>query len=142
MGDVEAPNPCTVEAKRKAKWPPRGQATEHKRGPDRPPRGVPYGCDPTVLKSTGTSKPEGELVVLKNAAPGDLNGKTWYVEEEAFWEGLVDPQRPHFKATEPRSQARASSPAEKEDAPYKNQTVRPALVITMSTHLHFHFQSL
>jgi hypothetical protein len=85
-----------------------------------------YGCDPNVLKSTGISKPEGELAVLKNAAPGDLKGKTWYVEEEASWEGLVDPQRPHFKATEPRSQS--SSPAEKEDARYKNQSVRPALV--------------
>jgi hypothetical protein len=87
MGDVEAPNPCTVEAKRKAKWPPRGQATEHKRGPDRPPRGVPYGCDPNVLKSTGTCKPEGEL-----AAPGDLKGKMWHIKEEASLESLVDPQ--------------------------------------------------
>jgi hypothetical protein len=35
MGNVEAPNPRMVEAKRKAKWPPREQATEHKRGRDR-----------------------------------------------------------------------------------------------------------
>jgi hypothetical protein len=33
--------------------------------------------------------------------------------------GLVDPQKSHFEATKPRS--RASSPAEKENAPYKNQ---------------------
>ena len=42
MGDVEAPNPHTVEAKRTAKWPPRGLATEHKRGPDQLPREVLY----------------------------------------------------------------------------------------------------
>ena len=35
MGDAEAPNLRTVEAKRKAKWPPQGQATEQRRGPDR-----------------------------------------------------------------------------------------------------------
>ena len=34
MGNVEAPDLCTVKAKRKAKWPPQGQATEDKRGPD------------------------------------------------------------------------------------------------------------
>jgi hypothetical protein len=61
-----------VEAKRKAKWPPRGQATEHKRGPDRLPREVPYDRDPNDLKSTGTFKPEGELAILKSAAPGIL----------------------------------------------------------------------
>jgi hypothetical protein len=34
MGDVEAPNLRTVEAKRKAKWHPQGQATEQKHRPD------------------------------------------------------------------------------------------------------------
>jgi hypothetical protein len=34
MGDIEAPNLRTVEAKRKDKWPPQGQATEQKYGPD------------------------------------------------------------------------------------------------------------
>jgi hypothetical protein len=71
MGDIEAPNPRTVEAKRKAKWPPRGQATEHKHGPDQPPREVLYRC---VLKNTGTCKPGGELAILKRAAPGYLEG--------------------------------------------------------------------
>jgi hypothetical protein len=91
MGDVEAPNPRTVEAKRKAKWPPRRQATEHKRGPDWLPREVPYERDPNHLKSTGTCKPEGELAILKSAAPGHLEVKTWYIEGEPSLEGLVDP---------------------------------------------------
>jgi hypothetical protein len=73
MGDVEAPNPFTVEAKRKAKWPlRRGQATKRKRGPDWPPREMLYECDPNILKSTGTCKPDGELAILKSAAPGHL----------------------------------------------------------------------
>jgi len=72
MGDVEVPNPCTVKA-------PRGQATEGKRGFDRPTREVPYEGDPNVLKGTGTCKPEGELAVLKSTAPGYLEGKTWYI---------------------------------------------------------------
>jgi len=42
-----------VEAKHKDKWPPQGQATEHKRRPDQPPQEVPYEGDPNVLKSTG-----------------------------------------------------------------------------------------
>jgi hypothetical protein len=40
MGDVEAQNPCTAEAKRKAKWSLRGQSTEHKRGFGLPPQGA------------------------------------------------------------------------------------------------------
>jgi hypothetical protein len=75
MGNIKAPNPGTVEAKRKAKWPPRGQATEHKHGPDQPPREVLYECDPNVLKSAG-----------------HLEVKTWYNEVKLSWEGLVDPQ--------------------------------------------------
>jgi hypothetical protein len=38
MGNIKAPSLCMVEAKRKAKWPLRGQATEQKRGPDRLPQ--------------------------------------------------------------------------------------------------------
>jgi hypothetical protein len=72
MGDVEAPNLRTVEAKRKAKWRPRGQATEQKHGPDWLPREVPYLRDPNNLKSTGTCKPEGELAILKSG-----RGMTW-----------------------------------------------------------------
>jgi len=50
MGDIEAPNPRTVEAKRKAEWPPQGLATEHSHGPDQPPREVKYDCDANTLK--------------------------------------------------------------------------------------------
>jgi len=32
--DVEAPDPRTVEARRRAEWPPRESSTERKRGPD------------------------------------------------------------------------------------------------------------
>ena len=45
MGDVEAPNLRTVEAKRKTKRPPQGQAIEHRRGPDRLPREVLHERD-------------------------------------------------------------------------------------------------
>lgn len=56
MGDVEVPNPETVEAKRTAKWPPQGQAIEHERGPDRLPRGaVLYERDPNDLSRSWTS---------------------------------------------------------------------------------------
>ncbi|KAF8491208.1 hypothetical protein F5888DRAFT_1737803 [Russula emetica] len=113
MGNVKAPNPCTVEAKRKAKWPPRGQATEQKHGPDQQPREVLYECDPNVLKRTGTCKPEE----CRSCWASEV--KTWYIEGEPSWEGLVDPQGPHFEATEPR--LRASSPAEREDTLYRNQ---------------------
>ena len=119
MGNIEAPNRCTVEAKRKAEWPPRGQATEHKRGPDRPPRKVPYKSDPNVLNGTGACKPKGELDVLKSAAPGHLEVKTWHMEGGPSGKGLADPERPEFEATEPRSWA--SLPAEKEDTSYKNE---------------------
>ena len=70
----EAPNPRTVEAKRKrkAKWPQRGQATEQKRGPDRLPREVPCERDSNDLKSTGACEPEGELAILKSG-----RGMTW-----------------------------------------------------------------
>jgi hypothetical protein len=73
---VEAPNPRTVEAKRKAKWPPRGQTAERER--------VPEG--------------EGELAALKSAAPWDLEGKMWHDEGEPAWEGLVEPQRAHLRS--------------------------------------------
>ncbi|KAF8489659.1 hypothetical protein F5888DRAFT_1870139 [Russula emetica] len=66
-GNVKAPDPCTVEAKRKAKWPPRVQATEHKHRPEWLPQEVPYRCDPDDLNGTGTCKPEDELAVLKSA---------------------------------------------------------------------------
>src|SRR5450631_1525948 len=81
MGDVDAPNPCTVEAKRKAMWPLRGQATEHKHGRDQPPRGA-IQVHPSVLKSAGTYKPEGELAILKSAAPGYLKVRAWYIGGE------------------------------------------------------------
>ena len=74
-GEVEAPNPCTVEATRRTKWPPRGQATEDGHGPDLPPRKAPCERDPNTLKGTGTCKPEGELAILKSAAPGQLEVK-------------------------------------------------------------------
>jgi hypothetical protein len=66
MDDIEAPNLRTVEAKRKAKWPPQGQATEQRRAPGLLPREMLYECDPNDLKSTGTCKPEGELAILKS----------------------------------------------------------------------------
>lgn len=77
MGNVEAPNPRTVEAKLKAKWPPRGQATEHKRGPD--PREVLYERNSNDLKCTGTCKSLGEPAVLKlkSGPPGSHEVKTW-----------------------------------------------------------------
>ncbi len=65
MGDDEAPNLCTVKEKRKTKWPARGQVTVRKRGPDQPPREVPYEGDPNVLESTVTCEPEGKLAVLR-----------------------------------------------------------------------------
>jgi hypothetical protein len=66
MGSVGAPNLRTVEAKHKAKWPPRGQATEQKHGPNRLPREVPYERDPNGLKGTDTCKPEGRPAILKS----------------------------------------------------------------------------
>jgi hypothetical protein len=42
------------------------------------PQDVPYERDPNHLKSTGTCKPEGELAILKSAAPGHLEVKTWH----------------------------------------------------------------
>ncbi len=78
MGEIEAPNPRTVEAKCKTKWPPRGQTAERERVPDWSPREVLHKCNPNVLKSTGNCKPEGELAALKSAAPWDLEGKMWY----------------------------------------------------------------
>jgi hypothetical protein len=76
MGEIEAPNPRTVEAKRKTKWPPRGQTAERERVPDWSPREVLRKRNPNVLKSTGNCKPEGELAALKSAAPRDLEGKS------------------------------------------------------------------
>ena len=112
-GNIEAPNSSMVEAKRKAKWPPRRLATEPECGPDWPPRASPHGRNPKAPKGTGTCKPEDELATLKCAAPGYLEGKTSYSEGEPLWKGLADPESPHFEATEPRTWA--SSPAEKDD---------------------------
>ena len=56
-GDVETPDPCTVEAKCKAKWPPRGQATEHKHRPDQLPRELPYDLKSEALASLRVSWP-------------------------------------------------------------------------------------
>ena len=116
-GDVEAPNPCTVEATRRTKWPPRGQATENGRGPAQPPRMTSRECDPNALKGTGTCKPKDEPAILKSAAPGHLEGKSWHREGEPPRKGLVYPKGYHFEAAEPRS--RTSSSAKKE--PYKIQ---------------------
>jgi hypothetical protein len=81
MGNTEAPNPCMVEAKHRAKWPPRGHSTEHKRGPNQLPREVPYEHDPNDLKALASLS---ELAILKRAAPGNLEVKTWYIERELF----------------------------------------------------------
>ena len=62
------PNAGTVEAKCKAEWPLQGQATEGECRPDRSPQTVLHKHNTNVLKGAGTCKPEGELVILKNAA--------------------------------------------------------------------------
>jgi hypothetical protein len=49
---------------------------------------------PNVLKSTGTCKPEGELAILKSAAPGHLKVRTRYIEGEPSWEGLMATETP------------------------------------------------
>ena len=72
MGDVQAPNLRTVEAKRETNWPPRGQATEQRHGHGQLPREVLYERGPNNLKSTGTCKPKGELASLKSG-----HGMTW-----------------------------------------------------------------
>jgi hypothetical protein len=61
LGDVEAPNLRTVEAKQKAKWPLQGQATEQRHGPGQLPREAPND-----LKNTGTCKPVGEPTILRS----------------------------------------------------------------------------
>lgn len=76
--DVEAPIPCMVEAKRKAEWPPQGQATQHECGPDRPdrsPQKVPPEHDPNVLEGTGTCKPGCRPTTLRSADAGHLEGR-------------------------------------------------------------------
>ena len=139
MGDVEAPNARMVEAKHEAKWPLQGLATEHERGPNQPPREVPYGHrpnkpprealyergpdwppqealyerrpdwpprealyergpdwppetsyehDPSILKSTGTCKPEDEPATLKSAAPGHPDVRSQHREGGAIQEGF------------------------------------------------------
>ena len=139
VGNVEAPNPRTVEAKRRSKGPPQRHATEGERGPDQPPQGVPHEHDPSVLKDTGTCKPEGVLTaleradpgrleggmshheveppVLKDATPEDLEEKTRHIEGES-WEGFEEPWSPHAETTEQRPWA--LSPANKE-APHTHK---------------------
>jgi hypothetical protein len=90
--------------------------------------------------STGTCKPDGELANLMSATLGHLEVKTWYIEGEPSREGLVDPQRPHFEATEPKSQA--LSPAEKEDTPYKNQVSTASIDYNNIQAPSFYFPSL
>jgi len=61
--NVQAPDPCTVEAKCKAKWPPQVQATEHKHRFERLLQEAPYEPDLDDLNDTGTCKPEVRLAV-------------------------------------------------------------------------------
>ena len=68
---------------------------------------------------------------MKGVASRNVEVKTWYSEGRPSWKGPVDPKRAYFKA-----RSRASSPAEIEDAPYKNQVNTAAITITMPTHLH------
>ena len=112
-GNIEAPNPCMVEATRRTKWPPRGQATEDGPRPDWPLRKAPWERDPNILKGPSTCKPEREPVILKSATPGHLEVKSWHSEGEPPWKGLVNPKGPHLESAEPRT--RTSLSAEKED---------------------------
>jgi hypothetical protein len=118
MGDIEAPNPGMVEAKRKAEWPARGLATEHECRPDQPPQGAPHGRDAKALRIAGACKPEDESATLKSAAPGHLDTKPWHKEGGLAPEGFAEPHGAPCKATEPR--ARASSTAE-EEKPYTDE---------------------
>ena len=52
-GYIEVLNLCTVEAKRKAKWHPQGQAAEDMRRRDWPLREVRYECDPEYPEEHG-----------------------------------------------------------------------------------------
>jgi hypothetical protein len=70
-GDVEAPNARTVEAQRKAKWPPQKQATERERRPDWSPRRIVRKPNPNALKGTGTCKPESEFGRLEERRSGE-----------------------------------------------------------------------
>ena len=103
MGNIKVPNLHTVEAKHKAKQPPRGQATKHRHAPEWLLQDVLCKHDPNVLKGTGTCKPEGMLTVLKSAAAEDLEGKIWHIEGKPSWKGLVEPLRTRFKGIQPRS---------------------------------------
>jgi hypothetical protein len=135
MGDVEAPNPGMVEAKRKAEWPARGQATEHECRPGQSPREAPYRRNQKVLRSAGTCKPKDECheqAMLKSAAPGHLEGKPRHMEEGLAWEGIAEPQGAPCKATEPR--ARTSLSAEKEDTCTDKNRVNMARIAYNDAH--------
>ena len=121
-GDVEAPNPGMVEAKRKAEWPPRGLATEPEYGPDHPPREALCERDPNVLKRTGTCKPECEPTTLKSAAPGHLEVKMSHSEGERPPKAFADPKGPHFEATATEQRTRPSST--EEDTLHRQKQVR------------------
>jgi len=116
MGKVEAPNPGMVEAKRKAKWPARGQATERECRPGQSPQEGPYGRNQKVLRTAGACKPEDErreLATLKCAAPGHLEEGSWHKEMGLAWEDLEESHGPHFESIELWEQA--PSTAEEED---------------------------
>ena len=95
IGDIEAPN----DAKRKAKWPPQGQAAEHEPGPEWSPRRGAARAQPeglgryghlqaqaelATLKGTGTCKPEGGSTDLKNILPV-LGRMRWWLGPE-WWQ--------------------------------------------------------
>src|SRR5260370_8117440 len=72
MGNIKVPNPHTVEAKHKAKRPPRGQATEHRHAPEWSPQDVLRKHDPNGLKTTGTRNPQAALTVSTPPSPTHL----------------------------------------------------------------------
>ena len=150
-----------VEAKRKAKWPSRRQATRCKQGPNWPPQEVPHECNLSVLTDTGTCKPEGVLTALKRANPGrleegmshnegelanlkdatpeDLQEKMWHIEGVS-WEGFEEPQRPHANTAAQRP--RASSPTNKEaHCKHKNQISMAGIEYT-DGHASLHPRSI
>ena len=74
MGNIEVQNLHTVQAKHRAKGPLQRHATKGKCGPDQPLQGVLHKHDLSVLKDTGTCKPKGVLTTLKRENPGHLKG--------------------------------------------------------------------
>jgi hypothetical protein len=97
-------------------WPPKEVPYEHR--PDWPPE-TSYKHDPThpsILKSTGTCKPEDKLATLISAAPGHSNVRSQHRDRGSFRRGLIDPERPYSE-----QKMRASSPHEKEEKIDKNQ---------------------